>query len=58
MRSALWLGAALLTITSSTQGGNTVFVDLNASGPVHDGSSWCSAYLDLQQALAVEWGKV
>ncbi|HEX2970864.1 MAG TPA: right-handed parallel beta-helix repeat-containing protein, partial [Tepidisphaeraceae bacterium] len=28
-----------------------LYVDLNAPGPVHDGSSWDSAYADLQPAL-------
>lgn len=30
-----------------------LFVDVDATGPVHDGSSWCSAYLTLDEALAV-----
>ncbi len=29
-----------------------IYVDANAVGPVHDGSSWCDAYLYLQDALA------
>jgi len=29
-----------------------VYVDQNATGPAHDGTSWCSAYLTLDQALA------
>jgi len=28
-----------------------IFVDRNASGPVHDGTSWCTAFLDLQPTL-------
>ncbi|HEX2973856.1 MAG TPA: Calx-beta domain-containing protein, partial [Tepidisphaeraceae bacterium] len=28
-----------------------LYVDLNATGPLHDGSSWDSAYVDLQPAL-------
>ncbi len=28
-----------------------VFVDANATGPEHDGTSWCTAYTDLQDAL-------
>ncbi|UCE61618.1 MAG: right-handed parallel beta-helix repeat-containing protein, partial [Phycisphaerales bacterium] len=28
-----------------------VYVDQNATGPVHDGSSWCQAYLDLSEAI-------
>lgn len=31
----------------------TRFVDVQATGPTHDGSSWCQAFLDLQLALAV-----
>lgn len=29
-----------------------IYVDINATDPVHDGGSWTTAYLDLQQALA------
>lgn len=32
---------------------NTIYVDTNATDPAHDGSSWCDAYLYLQDALAV-----
>ncbi|NIP84091.1 MAG: hypothetical protein GTO03_00420, partial [Planctomycetales bacterium] len=28
-----------------------VHVDANATGPTHDGSSWCSAYTALDDAL-------
>lgn len=30
-----------------------LYVDSDATGPNHDGSSWCSAYKELHQALAV-----
>ncbi len=30
----------------------TRYVDLNSPGPTHDGTSWDSAYVDLQEALA------
>ena len=33
--------------------GTIRYVDVNASGPTHDGSSWCSAFTDLQDALDV-----
>jgi hypothetical protein len=29
-----------------------IYVDTNATGPVHDGTSWCRAHLYLQDALA------
>ena len=32
---------------------SVIYVDENATGPVHDGSSWCSAYLTLYDALNV-----
>ncbi|MHC4500051.1 MAG: lamin tail domain-containing protein, partial [Planctomycetota bacterium] len=37
-------------IPSSTVG--TIYVDVNAPGPTHDGSSWHDAYLYLRDALA------
>ena len=33
--------------------GNVKYVDQSATGPLHDGSAWCSAYIDLQDALAM-----
>ncbi len=30
----------------------TIFVDDSATGPTHNGTSWCSAFLDLQDAFA------
>jgi hypothetical protein len=38
---------------TGVRGQTTRHVDENASGPSHDGTSWCSAYLYLQDALAV-----
>ena len=31
---------------------DTIYVDTDSTGPAHDGSSWCDAYLYLQDALA------
>ncbi len=33
--------------------GPTIYVDADATGPTHDGSAWCDAYLELYEALAV-----
>ncbi|MHC5112323.1 MAG: right-handed parallel beta-helix repeat-containing protein [Planctomycetota bacterium] len=41
---------ALLIPASSLQA-SIIYVDGNATGPIHDGSSWCTAYLELQDAL-------
>jgi len=30
-----------------------IYVDQNATGPMHDGTSWCTAFTDLQQGIAV-----
>lgn len=41
-----WCGVA--PVSAQT----VLYVDQHATGPVHDGSSWCSGYLFLQDALA------
>ena len=33
--------------------GSVLYVDGDASGPTHDGSTWCNAFTELQDALAV-----
>ena len=43
--------ALLLVIWSSTTTAETIHVDPNAPGPVHDGESWPTAYNFLQDAL-------
>lgn len=40
-----------VTASVALAGGPTIYVDINATGPMHDGSSWCSAYRDLNDAL-------
>ncbi|MHC4698457.1 MAG: right-handed parallel beta-helix repeat-containing protein [Planctomycetota bacterium] len=47
---ALFLVAFL---ADGVRGQTTWYVDENATGPTHDGTSWCSAYLHLRDALAV-----
>lgn len=36
-------------------GQSVLYVDVNAAGPAQDGTSWCSAYTTLQDALADAW---
>jgi len=43
----------LLAISAKAEAGTVIHVDADATGPAHDGASWCTAYLDLQQALDV-----
>lgn len=40
-------------INSPANAQSVLYVDANATGPGHDGSDWCHAYLNLQDALAV-----
>lgn len=53
-----WSGSFLRLVLLLPLIGSTVFaqsviyVDADATGPVHDGTSWCGAYLHLQDALA------
>jgi hypothetical protein len=35
------------------RGETILYVDANATGPTHNGSSWCNAYLELQPVLSV-----
>ncbi|MFO7698729.1 MAG: PKD domain-containing protein [Anaerolineae bacterium] len=44
--------ATLLLPIPSVRSAGTLFVDASAPGPDHDGNSWATAYLDLQDALA------
>jgi hypothetical protein len=44
--------AAWLLVVSSAAGQAVLYVDVNATGAARDGSSWCSAFVYLQDALA------
>jgi hypothetical protein len=48
------LAVATLTLapTGSTTAQTVLYVDANATGPTHDGSDWCHAFLTLHEALA------
>jgi Right handed beta helix region/Chlamydia polymorphic membrane protein (Chlamydia_PMP) repeat len=43
------VGSALQPTPASAQ---TIYVDQNATGPAQDGSTWCTAYVYLQDALS------
>ena len=51
-----WLASLILPVgwlaVASPIRADLIYVDESAGGPVHDGSGWCSAYTDLQDALA------
>ncbi|MBI4717454.1 MAG: hypothetical protein HY763_06595 [Planctomycetes bacterium] len=45
------LAGLVLGLVGSPAGAETICVDADAVGPVHDGASWCTAFTDLQDAL-------
>ena len=47
------VGAVLVPPRGEARGQTILYVDANASGPTHNGSTWCNAYLELQPALSV-----
>ena len=49
---ATCLAAALLA-AAVPAGAGIIYVDAGSISVIHDGASWCTAYLDLQDALAV-----
>ncbi|MCH7595912.1 MAG: hypothetical protein IID35_05060 [Planctomycetes bacterium] len=55
-RSTLPLAAALVACSAVAQpvhAATILYVDAGATGPTHDGVSWCSAFTNPQDALAV-----
>ncbi len=48
----LSIAIACVLITTTARAGGTTYVDADATGAAQDGSSWCDAYLTLQDALA------
>lgn len=48
-----WVAFAITCAMAFTASAAEIFVDENATGPTHDGTTWCFAYLHLQDALAV-----
>ena len=47
------VGLLFFSLAQVAAGETILYVDGNASGPTHNGSSWCNAYLELQPALSV-----
>ncbi len=47
------LGVILLLSGATVSGQTLLYVDASATGPGHDGSSWCTAFTELHEALAV-----
>ncbi len=52
-RSSLFLFAVIICLTPLTSQASIIYVDVSASESLHDGTSWCSAFMDLQDALSV-----
>jgi len=53
IRSNFTAGIILLVLvfTTTALSAQTIFVDGEASGPIHDGTSWCHAFTQLYEAL-------
>lgn len=49
----LGMGVLLVASRGEARGQSILYVDTNASGPTHNGSSWCSAYQQLHPALVI-----
>lgn len=51
--SNLWTTLVCGAVLSTQLRASTIYVDENATGPLHNGASWCTAYTTLWEALAV-----
>ena len=47
----VWAVGGLLSLAVGAFGEEVLYVDAEATGPTHDGTSWCDAYLTLWDAL-------
>ena len=45
--------AAFFLSVAAASAASVIFVDKDATGPVHDGTSWCQAYTSLSEAINV-----
>ena len=50
-RSGILLVVAVLSLAATVTADPVLYVDADATGEIHDGSSWCNAFTDLQSAL-------
>jgi hypothetical protein len=58
MNPKYWMVLCVLGTLCASANGAVYYVDEQAPGPIHDGSSWDYAYLDVQDALTdeeIEW---
>lgn len=55
MRSARWLALVACAVVRTALAGSPVnyYVDVDATGPLQDGLTWCTAFRDLGDALAL-----
>ena len=51
VKAFLLVSAFLAAMVCVTASGDIIYVDANAPGPTHDGSSWSSAYKYLSEAI-------
>ncbi len=51
VKACLLVSVLFVAIVCLTASGNIIYVDVNAPGPTHDGSSWGNAYQYLSEAL-------
>jgi len=52
IKTGLWLIIFLLIMIPAAFAGQILYVDMDAPGPAHNGSSWAYAYKRLQNAIA------
>lgn len=50
---SIFIVPVLSTFLPSSTLAKTIYVDAIAPGPTHDGSSWCTAFMDIQAAIEV-----
>ncbi len=51
-RMTIGVGFVVMALAGAVLGQTNVYVDTNATGPGHDGASWCTAYREVHAALS------